>query len=85
MQIINKRTCLLTYKKLDLVDLVRLVVKENELILDESNILKQRGYYIGKKNIYSFELNKIVTILEKRTKKTLSTSLIEWLKNYLGE
>lgn len=44
----NPRTCIISKKRLNKSELIRFVIKENQLIADKNQVIKQRGYYIHK-------------------------------------
>lgn len=55
----NQRTCILTRKKYDLNQLVRLVKKQDQIIIADNYTIAGRGYYVKKDllldNIYKIE------------------------------
>ena len=72
------RTCLLTRKKQHKLDLIRFVKNRNNyLIIDEKQTIKQRGFYLSKDRSL---INKdLPMILAKKTRTKINLNLLDQL------
>ena len=76
------RTCLLTRKKQHKLDLIRFVKnRENYLIIDEKQTIKQRGFYLSKDRSL---INKdLPMVLAKKTRTKINLNLLDQLNDFL--
>lgn len=72
------RTCLLTRKKQHKLDLIRFVKnRDNYLIIDEKQTIKQRGFYLSKDRSL---INKdLPMVLAKKTRTKINLNLLDQL------
>ena len=72
------RTCLLTRKKQHKLDLIRFVKnRDNYLIIDEKQTIKQRGFYLSKdRNLINKDLP---IVLAKKTRTKINLNLLDQL------
>lgn len=72
------RTCLLTRKKQHKLDLIRFVKnRDNYLIIDEKQTIKQRGFYLSKdRNLINKDLP---MVLAKKTRTKINLNLLDQL------
>lgn len=76
------RTCLYSNKQYERKDLVRLVKKDDKLIVDQKQNLLGRGYWL-KLSKQALDDPKLITILSKRTKSSVNEDLINELRRLL--
>ena len=76
------RTCLLTRKKQHKLDLIRFVKnRDNYLIIDEKQTIKQRGFYLSKDRSL---INKdLPIVLAKKTRTKINLNLLDQLNDFL--
>ena len=76
------RTCLLTRKKQHKLDLIRFVKnRENYLIIDEKQTIKQRGFYLSKDRSL---INKdLPVVLARKTRTKINLNLLDQLNDFL--
>ena len=76
------RTCLLTRKKQHKLDLIRFVKnRENYLIIDEKQTIKQRGFYLSKDRSL---INKdLPVVLAKKTRTKINLNLLDQLNIFV--
>lgn len=72
------RTCLLTRKKQHKLNLIRFVKnRDNYLIIDEKQTIKQRGFYLSKdRNLINKDLP---IVLAKKTRTKINLNLLDQL------
>jgi len=73
------RTCLYTNKQFPKEELIRLVKVDNKLVVDKTNRILGRGYYI-KVTDQVLKDPKLIQILSKRTHTKVDIQLINDLK-----
>lgn len=72
------RTCLLTRKKQHKLDLIRFVKnRDNYLIIDEKQTIKQRGFYLSKDR--SLINEDLPMVLAKKTRTKINLNLLDQL------
>ena len=76
------RTCLYSNKQYERKDLVRLVRKNDQLIIDHKQNLLGRGYWL-RLSKQALDDPKLITILSKRTKSSVNQDLINELRKLL--
>jgi len=81
-KIVSERTCLLTNKKYDKSQLIRLVKVDNELTIDKSQTMPGRGYWIHY-DAEALKNPKTVQILSKRLRTKVTQDLINRLAEYI--
>lgn len=75
------RTCLYSNKQFARQDLIRLVKVNNKLVVDYKKQMPGRGYWL-KPTEKALDDSKLITILSKRTKCSVSEDLVKEIKNY---
>ncbi len=61
----NNRTCIISRTKTEKKNLIRLTIHENEIVIDDNNSLKHRGFYILKDKSFILKLKKSDLLLKK--------------------
>lgn len=77
----NTRTCLITRKKKNKNELIRLCVQNNNLVIDYENNKQGRGYYISSLN--GLDNITIQKIIERKVNIKISQELIDEIKTIL--
>lgn len=73
------RTCLYSNKQFDRQELIRLVKVGNNLVIDKTKKMPGRGYWL-KINDQALNDPKLINILSKKTRCSVSTEFLEDLK-----
>lgn len=61
----NNRTCIISRTKTEKNNLIRLTIHENEIIIDNNNSFKHRGFYILKDKSLILKLKKSDLLLKR--------------------
>lgn len=78
----NIRTCIISKTKNNKYDMIRLIVKNNVLIIDKEYKLEGRGYYLSKdKSIIDKVLNNR-QLLSNKVKVEVTKDFYDKLKNF---
>ncbi len=76
----NNRTCTFSRTKTEKKNLIRLIIHENEIIIDNDNFFKHRGFYILKDKTLIMKLKNNDLILKRFKIKTKDETFDEMFK-----
>ena len=84
MKKIPMRTCVVTHEKLPKKDLIRLVVVDDEILVDETGKVNGHGCYI-KKSIDALNIQKDKKIIDKVLEKEITNDIYEKIEEIINK